>query len=242
MDRHSQQQSSEDASPPDDRLDEGAPAVTDASPTARTASSGGQGQGCPSGQWKPTSSTEAPRCSGRRSRSAGTRSVEHSTAGSSGGGGSIIWDSAHDKTRGKDVHTGTGDFQIRGSRARGDDKEGPPQQRRKAAGVREEGVFVNDDDLVKGTATNMKLKNGARYTGQIARGVPNGTGTVISAEFFEHGIFFVDGFLNGPNKRTFPRGKEEGNFVNGKLDNGTATNTIFHRAEQRLRRRRHLHG
>ncbi|EJK62991.1 hypothetical protein THAOC_16378 [Thalassiosira oceanica] len=90
MDGHSQQQSSEDASPPDERLDEGAPAAADASSTARTASSRGRGRGRrgrPSGQRKPTSSTEAPRRSGRRSLSASSRSVEHSTAGSPGGSG-----------------------------------------------------------------------------------------------------------------------------------------------------------
>ncbi|EJK47452.1 hypothetical protein THAOC_33822 [Thalassiosira oceanica] len=204
-------------------------------------------------QRKSTSSTDAPRRSGRRSLNAGSRSVEHSTAGSSGGGGSIR-DSAHDRPRGDEIRTGESYFNIRGSRARGDEEDGPPRQKRKVertyadgssyngfvsdgkrdgqgtltrpGGVREEGVFVNDE-LIKGTATNMKLKNGARYTGQIAGGVPNGTGTVISAEFTEHGIF-VDGFLHGPGKRTFPRGEEEGNFVNGKLDNGTTTYSFFH--------------
>ena len=77
----------------------------------------------------------------------------------------------------------------------------------------------------------MILKDGARYTGQIAGGVPNGTGTVTAAEFVEHGIF-VNGFLHGRGERTFPSGgKEEGKFVNGKLGNGTATNVIFNRAE-----------
>ena len=126
--------------------------------------------------------------------------MEHSTAGSSGGGGSIR-DSAHDRPRGDEIRTGAGYFQIRGSRARGDGEDGPPRQKRKVertyadgssyngfvsdgkrdgqgtltrpGGVREEGVFVNDE-LIKGTATNMKLKNGARYTGQIDGGVPNG--------------------------------------------------------------------
>ncbi|EJK74177.1 hypothetical protein THAOC_04160 [Thalassiosira oceanica] len=138
---HSQQQSSEDASPPDYRLDEGPPAAADASSTARTASSRGRGRGRQSGQRKSTSSTDAPRRSGRRSLNAGSRSVEHSTAGSSGGGGSIR-DSAHDRPRGDEIRTGESYFNIRGSRARGDGKEGPPRKKRKVERTYADGVII----------------------------------------------------------------------------------------------------
>ncbi|EJK43685.1 hypothetical protein THAOC_37846 [Thalassiosira oceanica] len=289
MDGHTQKQSSEDAPLPDDRLDERAPAATDASSTARTAH-----RGCQPGWRKGNNASSKGR---PLVIQAGSISAECGTAGSSGGGGSIR-DSAHNLTRGKDVHTGRGYFQIRGSRAHGDDVSCPDNekgpQRTFADGSTYYGFVSGGKRDGQGTltrtATNTKLKNGARYTGQIAGSVPNGTGTVNSAKSVDHGIFvvgapcseaaamsatrssqacnntrnlslvvflmelaqrtatfsndmdkdaaymckdvgkvvekrvFVDGFLHGHGKVTFPKkGKKEGNFVNGKLDNGTTT-------------------
>ena len=126
------------------------------------------------------------------------------------------------------VRDGGSIFQIRGSRARGDEEDGPPRRRRKVqreyqggstyvgealgkkrdgqgkltfpSGEEWDGVFV-DDKFDKGTAKNMKVNGGGTYTGQI-----------------------VGGDLNGPGKMTFADGGElRGNFLNGKLDEGTAT-------------------
>ena len=234
MDEHSQQQRSEDAAPPDDRLHEGAPAApaADASSSARTAARRGRGRP-PKGKGREkseTSSTEArPRRSTRRSRSAGGRSAERSTADSSVGGGSIR-DSAHDRPRGDEIRTGGGYFQIRGwSTAPGDnEEEGPPRQRRKVrwsyedgstyvgealdekrdgqgtltrhGGVRD-GVFKNGK-FDEGTATNVQWGDPCRYTGQIVGGKMNGTGKVT----------LDDG------------GEFEGTFVDSRLDKGMAKN------------------
>ncbi|EJK48767.1 hypothetical protein THAOC_32407 [Thalassiosira oceanica] len=120
-------------------------------------------------------------------RQAGSCSTECGTAGSSGGGGSVR-DSAHNPTRGKDVHTGMGYFQILGSRARGDNvlcpdnEKGPPRRRRRVERTYADGStyygFISGGKLrrtgnvdtsrrrARGrhTATNTKLKNGARGT------------------------------------------------------------------------------
>ncbi|EJK75597.1 hypothetical protein THAOC_02674, partial [Thalassiosira oceanica] len=86
-------------------------------------------------------------------------------------------------------------------------------------------------------------KDVCTYTGQIADGVPNGTGTATFSNgadkdasyhlgygvgtVVEKGVF-VGGFLHGRGKVTCPKnGKKEGIFVNGKLDNGTTTFSHF---------------
>ncbi|EJK73929.1 hypothetical protein THAOC_04425 [Thalassiosira oceanica] len=77
MDGHPPQQSSDDTPPPDDRLDEDAPAATDASSTSRTAPRRGRRKGWRKDKGKDTSSTrDPPRRSKRMSRGAGGRSAE----------------------------------------------------------------------------------------------------------------------------------------------------------------------
>ncbi|EJK55821.1 hypothetical protein THAOC_24403 [Thalassiosira oceanica] len=229
MDGHPPQQSSDVTPPPDDRLDEDAPATTDASSTARAAPRRGRRKGWRKDKGKDTSSTRDPRRSTRRSLSAGGHSSERSTAGSSGGGGSI-WDSAHDCPRGDEIRTGESYFNIRrwSSAPRDNEEEEPPRQRRKVQwsyvdgstyvgealdekrdgqgtltrhrGVWD-GVFKNGN-FDEGTAMNVKWGDHGRYTGQIVGGKLNGTGKITLA----------DG------------GEFEGTFVDNRLDKGMAKN------------------
>ena len=197
MDGHPQKQSSEDAPLPDDLFDAGASSAADALSTDRTAARRGRGRPPKGkGKGKEKSTKKDLRRSRRRSGSLGGRSAEcSSTAGRSGGGGSIR-DSAHDPTRGRGVQTGATYSKPRGS-ARGDEEDGPPRRRRKIqrkyqdgstyvgealgekldglgkftfpSGEEMDGIFV-DGKFDRGMATNLKLKCGGRYTGQIVGG------------------------------------------------------------------------
>ncbi|EJK50891.1 hypothetical protein THAOC_29997 [Thalassiosira oceanica] len=221
MDGHPPQQSSDDTPPPDDRLDEDAPAATDASSTARTAPRRGRRKGWRKDKGKDTSSTrDPPRRSKRMSRGAGGRSAE--STGSSGGGESIR-DSAHDRPRGDEIRTGESYFQRRGSRApRDNEEEEPPRQRQKVQwsyvdgstyvgealdGKRDgqgtlirhggvwDGVFKNGK-FEEGTATNVKWNDDCRYTGLIVGGKLNGTGKITFADGGEFEGTFVDNRQN----------------------------------------------
>ncbi|EJK68556.1 hypothetical protein THAOC_10251 [Thalassiosira oceanica] len=181
----------QDAPPPEDRRDEGAPVATDASSTARTTARRGRGRppkgrskgNDPSstlvprrssrstarttarrGRGRPPkgrskgndpSSTLVPRRSSRRSRSADGHSAERSTAGRSGGGGSIQ-DSAHDRPRGDGIRSGAGYFRTRGSHARGDNEgEGPPRRRQKV-----QWSYPNGDTYLENALGDKRHGNG----------------------------------------------------------------------------------
>ncbi|EJK76752.1 hypothetical protein THAOC_01469, partial [Thalassiosira oceanica] len=89
-----------------------------------------------------------------------------------------------------------------------------------------EGTFV-DNRLDKGMAKNMKLKgwsDDCRYTGQMAGGELNGTGTVTSAVGDVYEGVFVAEYLHGPGKITFAHGEvHEGVFDNNSLKEGKLT-------------------
>ncbi|EJK46085.1 hypothetical protein THAOC_35270 [Thalassiosira oceanica] len=193
MDGHPPQQSSDDTPPPDGLLDEGASSAADASSTARTAARRGRGRP-PKGKGR-EKSTVAPRRSRRRSGSLGEHSAESSsTTGRSGGGGSIR-DSAHNPTRGQGVRDGGSFFQIRGSRARGDEEDGPRRRRRKV---------------------QLEYPDGS-YVGEALGEKRDGRGKVTFANGDREEGIFVDGVLH-EGKVTYTDGhKEEGVFLNGWL-------------------------
>ncbi|EJK71760.1 hypothetical protein THAOC_06769 [Thalassiosira oceanica] len=216
MDGHPPQQSSDDTPPPD-CLDEDAPAATDASSTARTA---------PRRARKAPAVPVAAKASGTLPMTVLTvmrfvperatfNDVGHVRQEPPRQRQKVQWSYVDGSTYVGEALDGKRDGQgtliHHGGVWNGVFKNGKF----------DEGTATNvkwgDDCRYTGMAKNMKvafLKDGYTYTGQMAGGDLNGTGTVTSADGDVYEGVFVDGFLNGRGKIThYDGGELKGTFA-----------------------------
>ncbi|EJK64382.1 hypothetical protein THAOC_14885, partial [Thalassiosira oceanica] len=123
------------------------------------------------------------------------------------------------------VRDGGSFFQIRGSRARGDEEDGPPRRRRKVQLEYPDGsTYVGEAlDGKRDGRGKVTFANGYREEGIFVDGVLREGKATYTDGHVEEGVF-VDGFLNGRGKITFADGTvQEGVFINGWLREGKVT-------------------